>query len=50
MIKLQLINADIIHDTAIVTSWLFRKSFNCRYNLRMDYVPCLLTLQSSEKW
>ena len=50
MIKLQLINVDIIHDTAIVTSRLFRKSFNCRYNPRMDYVPCLLTLQSSEKW
>ena len=50
MIKLQLINADIIHDTAIVTSRFFRKSFNCRYNPRMDYVPCLLTLQSSEKW
>ena len=49
MIKLQLINADIIYDTAIVTSRLFRKSFNCRYNPRMDYVPCL-TLQSYEKW
>ena len=46
---MQLINADIIYDTAIVTSQLFRKSFNCRYNPRMDYVPCL-TLQSYEKW
>ena len=34
MIKLQLINADIIYETAIVTSLL------C----------CLLTLKSSEKW
>jgi hypothetical protein len=50
MIKLQLINADIIYDTAIVTSWLFRKSFNCRYNSRMGYVFCLFTLKSSEKW
>ena len=50
MIKLQLINADIIYDTAIVTSLLFRKSFNCRYNPRMDYAFCLLTLKSSEKW
>ena len=50
MIKLQLINADIIYDTAIVTSRLFRKSFNCRYNPRMDYTFCLLTLKSSEKW
>ena len=48
--KLQLINAAIIYDTAIVTSWLFRKSFNCRYNPRMDYAFCLLTLKSSEKW
>jgi hypothetical protein len=39
MIKLQLINADT------VTSWLFRKSFNCRYNPRMDYAFCLLTLK-----
>jgi hypothetical protein len=50
MIKLQLINADIIYDTAIVTSRLFRKSFNCRNNPRMDYAFCLLTLKSSEKW
>ena len=50
MIKLQLINAAIIYDTAGMTSLLFRKSFNCRYNPRMNYVPCLLTLQSSEKW
>jgi hypothetical protein len=41
---LQLINADT------VTSRLFRKSFNCRYNPRMDYAFCLLTLKSSEKW
>ena len=44
MIKLQLINADKIYDTAIVTSRLFRKSFNCRY-----YALCLLILKSSEK-
>jgi hypothetical protein len=50
MIKLQLINADIIDDTDTVTSRLFRKSFNCRYNPRMDYAFCLLTLKSSEKW
>ena len=50
MIKLQLINADIVYDTAIVTSRLFRKSFNCRYNPRMDYAFFLLTLKSSEKW
>jgi hypothetical protein len=31
-------------------SRLFRKSFNCRYNPRMDYAFCLLTLKSSEKW
>ena len=49
MIKLQLINADKIYDTAIVTSRLFRKSFNCRYNPRVDYVLCLLILKSSEK-
>ena len=50
MIKLQLINADTIDDTDIVTSWLFRKSFNCRYNPRMNYAFCLLTLESSEQW
>ena len=50
MIKLQLINADIIDDTDTVTSWLFQKSFTCRYNPRMDYAFCLLTLKSSEKW
>jgi hypothetical protein len=48
--KMQLINAAIIYDTACVTSQLFRKSFNCRYNPRMDYVFCLLTLKSYEKW
>jgi hypothetical protein len=37
MIKLQRINADIAYDTAIVTSLIFRKSFNCKYNPRMDY-------------
>jgi hypothetical protein len=31
-------------------SLLFQKSFNCRYNPRMDYAFCLLTLKSSEKW
>ena len=50
MIKLQLINADIIDDNDTVTSRLFRESFNCRYNPRMDYAFCLLTLKSSEKW
>jgi hypothetical protein len=50
MIKLQLINADIIDDTDTVMSRLFRKSFNCRYNPRMEYVFCLPTLKSSEKW
>jgi hypothetical protein len=35
---------------AIVMSRLFRKSFNCRYNPRMDYAFCLITLKSSEKW
>ena len=50
MIQLQLINADIIYDTAIVTSQLFRKSFNCRYIPRMDYAFFLLTLKRSEKW
>jgi hypothetical protein len=50
MIKLQLINADIIYDTAIVMSQVFLKSFNCRYNPRMDYAFCLLTLKNSEKW
>jgi hypothetical protein len=50
MIQLQLINADIIYDTVFVTSQLFRKNFNCRYNLKMDYAFCLLTLKSSEKW
>jgi len=37
-------------DTAIVTSRLFRESFNCRYNPRMDYAFCLLTFKSSKKW
>ena len=50
MIKLQLINADIISDPVFETSRLFRKSLNCRYNPRMDYAFCLLTLKSSEKW
>ena len=50
MIKLQLINADIIEDTDTVMSRLFRKSFNCRYIPRMGYAFCLLTLKSSEKW
>ena len=50
MIKLQLINADIIDNTDTIMSRLFRKSFNCRYNLSMDYAFCLLTLKSSEKW
>ena len=43
----------IIDDTDTVTSRLFRESFNCRYNSRMDYafcLLCLLTLKSSEKW
>jgi hypothetical protein len=50
MIKLQLINDDIIYDNVFVTSRLFRKSFNCSYNPRMDCAFCLLTLKSSEKW
>ena len=50
MIQLQLINADIVYDTAIVTLQLFWKSFNYRYNPRMDYAFCLLTLKSPEKW
>ena len=50
MVKLQLINAAIIYETADMTSRLFWKSFNCRYNPRMNYVPCLITLQSSKKW
>ena len=49
MIKLQLSNAAIIYDTDCMTSRLFRKSFNCRYNPRMDYAFCLLTLKSSDK-
>jgi hypothetical protein len=39
----------IIDDTDTVTSRLFRKSFNCRYNPKMDYAFCLLTLKSSDK-
>ena len=50
MIKLQLINAYLIDDIDTVTSRVFRKSFNCRYNPRMDYAFCLLALKSSEKW
>ena len=41
---------NIIDDTDTVTSRLFQKSFNCRYNPRMDFAFCLLTLKSSEKW
>jgi hypothetical protein len=37
MIKLQLSNTAIIYDTDCMTSRLFRKSFNCRYNLRMNH-------------
>ena len=43
----KLINTDIIYDTAIVTSRLFRKSFNCRFNARIEYAFCLLILKSS---
>ena len=50
MIKLQLINAAIIYHAACVTSGLFRKSFNCRYNPRLDYAFCLLTLKNYGKW
>ena len=50
MIKLQLSNAAIIYDTDYMTSQLFRKSSNCKYNPRMDYAFCLLTLKSYEKW
>ena len=49
MIKLQLSNAAIIYDTDCM-SQLFRKIFNCKYNPRMDYTFCLLTLKSYEKW
>jgi hypothetical protein len=45
--KLYVDIAAIIYDTDTVTSRLFRKSFNCRYNPRMDYAFCLLTLKSS---
>jgi hypothetical protein len=34
----------------VFTSRFFRKSYDCRYNSRMDYAFCLLTLKSSEKW
>jgi hypothetical protein len=37
-----------IYDTDFVASRLFRNSFNCRYNPRMDYAFCLLTLKSSK--
>ena len=47
MIKLQLM---LIYDTDIVTTRLFWMNFNCRYNPRMDYSFCLLTLKSSTKW
>ena len=46
--KLQLIFAAIIYDTACVTSRLFRKSFNCRYHPRMDYAFCLLTIEATK--
>ena len=40
MVKSQLCNVAIIYDTDCMTSQLFRKIFNCRYNPRMvhDYV------------
>jgi hypothetical protein len=38
------------YNIRYVTSQLFRKSFNCRDNPRMDYAFCLLTLKSSEEW
>ena len=50
MIKLQLINAAITYYTDCMMSRLFWKSFNCRYNPRMDYAFCLLTLKSHEQW
>ena len=43
-------NANIIYDTAVVTSHVLRKSFNSRYNPRMYYAFCLLTLKISTKW
>jgi hypothetical protein len=48
MIKLQLINAAITYYTDCMMLRLFWKSFNCRYNPRMDYAFCLLTLKSYE--
>ena len=36
--------------TYFMTPRLFRKSFNHRYNSKMDYAFCLLTLKSSIKW
>ena len=50
LITLQLSNTAIIYDTDCMTSRLFREIFNCRYNPRMDYAFCLLTLKSFEKW
>ena len=47
MIKWQLM---LIYDTDVVTSRLFRKSFNCMYNPRIDYAVYLFTLKSSRKW
>ena len=50
MIKLKLINADIIYDIVCVTSQLFRKSYNCTFNPIIGYAFCLLSMKSSEKW
>ena len=52
--------AQITHKRRYFTVYLFFnnkiatdqcwKSFICRYNPRMDYAFCLITLKSSEKW
>ena len=52
--------AQITHKRRYFTMYLFFnnkiatdqcwKSFNCRYDPKMDYAFCLITLKSSEKW
>ena len=39
----------LIEDTAFVTPKIFRNNFNCRYNPKMNYALCLLTLKSLKK-
>jgi len=48
MIKLQLINADIIDDTDTVTSRLFRKSFNV--HVLSENGICFLSPHIEEFW